>query len=353
MLRRTPLLLTVFLGLTVSNWTAAIEPDASASVYGRPAETAEAAVAPQLPRMAEAGLSGDAAVDRGADDLSPDDPEAAARAERIITACITGLARESSISARMRQRVRVGDQSMVGAGLYLQAGLGEDQRYRFESSLAADPRSHTAAAAEFFTVETLEVLDGASFWTYRRWGENPVEVHRVDVARVRQRVETVTHVTGPDAPAITQHIGGVPRILAWLREWFVFTQATSAEIDGMPVWLVEGQWIPAQAKRMFPEIAEQIQGDQVPAELLPDGVPWRVRLSIGKRELFPFRIEYLAVPGERPVATREAETVGVFELYDVRLGEPVDQTAFIYSPASNAVIDTTEGHIGGIFGPRP
>lgn len=243
---------------------------------------------------------------------------------------------------------------MVGAGRYLQAGLGEQQRFRFESTLAADTRSQTPANGSFFTVETLEVCDGSSFWTYRQWGENPTEVHRVDIARVRQRVETITHIGGPDAPAITQHIGGVPRILAWLREWFFFEQAESAEIDGMPVWIVEGRWHPSQASRLFPTIEDLLDDEgKVRPEALPDGVPWSVRLSIGKGELFPFRIEYFAVPGERPVADTQVQTVGVFELYDVRLGEPVDQTEFIYSPASEAVIDTTDGHINSVFGMRP
>lgn len=348
MLCRTPVLLTVLLGLGIGSGAGAVEPEASASVYGRPPE-APATTAP-LPLP---DVPAPPPPDETAAAPVPDDPDAAARAERIVTACIAGLAREPSISARMRQRVRVGDHSMVGAGLYLQAGLGEQQRFRFESSLAADTRSQAPATGEFFTVETLEVCDGASFWTYRRWGENPPEVHRVEVPRVRQRVETVTHVTDPDAPAITQHIGGVPRILAWLREWFYFERAISAEIDGMPVWLVEGRWIPKQLVRMFPDVADQIdEENNVPPAALPDGVPWMVRLSIGKRELFPFRIEYLAVPGERPVTDPQVETVGVFELYDVQLGEPVDQTAFIYSPASNAVIDTTDGHIGVVFGPR-
>lgn len=343
MLRRTALLLTVLVGCGACLGALATDPAAPASVYGRPAEPADV---PQTPPETPAVTAAAAAIAA--------DPDAAARAERIVAACIAGLAREPSVSAQMRQRVRVGDHSMVGAGLYLQSGLGEDQRYRFESSLAVDSRSQAPAPATFFTVEVLEVCDGASFWTYKRWGDNPSEVHRVDVPRVRQRVENITHVSGADAPAITQHIGGVPRILAWLREWFLFERAESAEIDGMPIWLVEGHWNPTQLTRMFPDLADQFDDDKrAPPEALPDGVPWSVRLSIGKRELFPFRIEYFAVPGERPVADPRVETVGVFELYDVRLGEPVDQTAFIYSPASDAVIDTTNSHLGSIFGPRP
>jgi hypothetical protein len=283
-----------------------------------------------------------------------DSAEAAGRAERIVSACLAGLARQPSIAARMRQRVRVGDHSLVGSGIYLQAGLGEQQRFRFESTLTTDARSMVASAEGFFTVEKLEICDGAVFWTYHRRGDLPPEVHRVDVARIRHRVEEITGNRDPDAAAITIHVGGVPRILAWLREWFIFDRAESAEIDGMPVWLVEGRWNPAQLARMVPDKAQAIvSGEDIAPESLPDGLPWSIRLSIGKRELFPFRVEYFAVPGERPVADARLQTVGVFELYDVKLGEPVDPTSFIYAPASETVIDTTVNHIGTMFGARP
>lgn len=314
----------------------------SASVYARPAEQAGGgAVGPAVPPP----TAGDDAVDPA---------DAAGRAERIVSACLAGLARQPSIAARMRQRVRVGDHSLVGSGIYLQAGLGEQQRFRFETTLTTDARSTVAAAEGFFTVEKLEICDGAVFWTYHHRGDLPAEVHRVDMARVRQRLEEITGIRDPDAVAITLHVGGVPRMLAWLREWFVFDRAESAEIDGMPVWLVEGRWNPAQLARMVPDKAEAIMSPAgISPERLPDGVPWSVRLSIGKRELFPFRVEYFAVPGQRPVADSRLQSVGVFELYDVQLGEPVDQTSFIYAPASETVIDTTVNHLGSMFGPRP
>ena len=68
-------------------------------------------------------------------------------------------------------------------------------------------------------------------------------------------------------------------------------------------------------------------------------------LAIGRRELFPFRIEWLAIPGPRPVTATTPEVVAVFELYDVQLGEPVDATAFVYKPAIDGLIDVTDQHL--------
>ena len=93
--------------------------------------------------------------------------------------------------------------------------------------------------------------------------------------------------------------------------------------------------------------------DGITAAELPDGTPWSVRLSIGKRDLFPFRIEWLAIPGRRPVANREPEPIAVLELYDVRLGEPVDAAAFVYKPAIEGLIDLTDTTVQHLVPLRP
>jgi hypothetical protein len=61
----------------------------------------------------------------------------------------------------------------------------------------------------------------------------------------------------------------------------------------------------------------------------------------------------LAIPGPRPAATTTPEVVAVFELYDVRIGEPVDATAFVYRPALAGLIDVTEQHLKELSPPRP
>jgi len=60
------------------------------------------------------------------------------------------LGRVDSISARLRQRTRVGGRVLIGTGRYLQQGRGVDQRFRFEMVLEAD--------SERF--ELLELADG-------------------------------------------------------------------------------------------------------------------------------------------------------------------------------------------------
>ena len=78
-----------------------------------------------------------------------------------------------------------------------------------------------------------------------------------------------------------------------------------------------------------------------------------MRLLIGRRELFPFRVEWLAIPGRRPVAGREPEPIAVLELFDVRLGEPVDAAAFVYRPSTKGLVDMTDMHVKYLAPLRP
>jgi hypothetical protein len=265
----------------------------------------------------------------------------AERAERIVAASLAGLGNAASFSARVRQLARVGDTVLKGGGRYLQSGLGEEQRFRFESLLSADTE-------EF---EVLEVCDGIFSWSFRRLAAAPPTVERVDIRSIRERLEALGV---RDQACVSPYLGGVQRTLALVREWFRFESVSAAAIDEVPVWSIEGRWnrdrlaahLPAQSKSI-------VNGEEVAASDLPEGVPWGVRLSISQRELFPFRIEWLAIPGKRPVAERPAEVVAVLELYDVRIGEPVDATAFVYKPAIEGLSDTTSGVVQQLAPLRP
>lgn len=310
------------------------------SVYGRaarPSPNLQARIAGSATtKEAEAGEGDFGAEDGG-------------RAERIVSACLAALARHSSISASMRQMARVGNRDLVGAGRYVQAGTGEDQRFRFESSISA--QAIDSAKSDSF--DLIEVSDGVAFWSYQKNAELPPMVHRVDIRRVRNRLEEADpkKVGGPDA--ITRHLGGLQRTLSMIRESFRFASVESAEIDGMPVWRIEGRWDPERLKPILPDIAGAVADGVVPPTALPDGMPWSVVLSIGKRELFPFRVEWYAIRGPRPVVHEILEKVAVLEFYEVRIGEPVDATSFVYKPAVEGLVDVTDSFAATVHPPRP
>lgn len=265
----------------------------------------------------------------------------AAQAERIVAATLAAMGRADSISARLRHRVRVDDRVMVGSGRYVQSGQGEDQRYRYESSMKSDTE----------TFDMLEVCDGLFAWSYRKNGPQPPSLERLDARRIRDRLCQLTSST--DCVA-SPYLGGVQRTLLLIRDWFRFTMVESTAIDQVPVWKIEGHWNGECLALLIPSHKEAaLKPGGITAAELPDGMPWSVRLWIGKRDLFPFRIEWLAIPGRRPVSEREPETVAVLELYEVRLGEPVDAAAFVYKPATEGLVDLTDNLVKILAPMRP
>lgn len=270
-----------------------------------------------------------------------DGAEEQGNAERIVAAALTGLGRAHSLSARVRQLARVGDVVLKGGGRYLQSGTGDEQRFRFESKLSAD-------SEEF---DVLEVNDGLYYWSYRKLGLQPPRLTRIDTRRVRERLVAIGI---PEQATAAPYLGGVQRSLALVREWFRFDAASSGMIDDVPIWIIEGQWDRDRLAALLPDKADAIKGPTgIAAGDLPEGMPWSVRLSIGKRELFPFRIEWLAVPGRRPVASTTPEVVAVLELYEVRVGDPVDATAFVYKPATEGLMDVSENYVNTLESLRP
>ncbi len=270
-----------------------------------------------------------------------DGAEEQGNAERIVAAALTGLGRANSISARVRQLARVGNVVLKGGGRYLQSGTGEEQRFRFESKL-------TAETEEF---DVLEVNDGLYYWSYRKLGAQPPRLTRIDTRRVRERLGSFGV---PEQATAAPYLGGVQRSLALVREWFRFDAVSSGMIDDVPIWTIDGQWDRDRLAALLPDKAEAIKSPAgIAAGDLPEGMPWSVRLSIGKRELFPFRIEWLAIPGQRPVAATTPEVVAVLELYEVRVGDPVDATAFVYKPAIEGLMDVSENYSNALQPLRP
>lgn len=269
-------------------------------------------------------------------------PSDGGQPERIVAAVLRGLGRMESLSASLRQRVRVGSRVLVGAGRYVQQGTGEDQRFRFESLLQCDTESF----------ETLEVCDGVFLWRYSRLGSKPPQLERIDLRRVREKLEAQgAAVDGP----LTPHLGGLQGCLALNRQWFAFDTASTTQLADVPVWSIEGHWIPAPLAVILPELQTAVLAPGgIPPEQLPDGMPWSIRVAAGVRELIPFRIEWLAIPGTRPVsAAKPPEPVAVLELYDVQIGGPVDTTAFLYRPATEGMLDTTDTFLLGVGPLRP
>jgi hypothetical protein len=294
----------------------------AASVYSRRSDPAAGTAAEPVPQAA--------AVPAAAGE------DAAAQAERIVASSLAVLARAESVSMKLRQKARVGDRVLVGTGRYVQSGQGEEQRFRFDSTLTCDTE----------TFELTEVSDGLFCWTHRHNGNEQATLQRVDVRRVRSRL---AELQAPEAADGTAYLGGLQRTLRLLRHWFRFTRATPGDLDGVPVWIVDGSWPTELLTYVLPELKDRAETPEGigPADL-PDGTPWSVRLCISRNDLVPRRVEWLAIPGPRPVEAATPEPIAVMDLHDVELDGAVDATAFFYQPATEGLVDVTEMYVNGL-----
>lgn len=263
------------------------------------------------------------------------------QAERIVAGALLALDRADPFVARLRQKVRIGDRVLTGPGRYVQSGSGESQRFRFESRLECDTESF----------EVLEVCDGLFAWRYRRNAADAPGLSRVDVRRVRDKLE---ELQAPEHESAARYLGGLQGTLWTVREWFRFTTAEAAEIDGIAAWRVDGRWDGEKLAVILPELAAAARRPTgIAPEELPDGVPWSVRLWIDRGDLLPRRIEWLAIPGARPVAAAAPEPIAVLDIHDVEVGGQVDATAFFYKPAAVGLMDVTEQQLKTLRAWRP
>lgn len=257
----------------------------------------------------------------------------AAQAERIVASSLANFSRADSVAVKLRQRVRVGDRVLVGTGRYLQAGRGDELRFRFETTLTSDTE----------TFEIAEICDGLFCWLHRRAGPDPATLHRIDVQRVRNRLE---ELGAPDPEDTARYLGGLQRVLWSARQWFDFSEAVPGDLEGRPVWFVEGRWNPLPLAALQPARAEAArQPGGIHPDQLPDGMPWAIRFAIGRSDLVPYRLEYLAIPGPRPAGGRAVEPIGVIDLVEIEFDGSVDPTAFFYQPATEGLIDITDPYV--------
>lgn len=270
-------------------------------------------------------------------------PEAASAAsaaatpngEALVQQMAAAIAADRSISARIRLHADLFGNQMVGAGVYLQQGLGADRQLRLEIKIPVGERLATLQ----------QVCDGNFLWQYHDLAEKPA-LTRVDIHRAQQAMERAGGKPLPDLLNGFPY-GGLPQLVDSLRQSFRFSRLQAGQLDSLAVWVVAGSWRPAALAPVSPELAQQA-ADARPLDLkkLPAQMPEEVLLYLGQDDLFPYRIEYRrrsVRPGkaESPVAA-EMSPILIVELYEVRLNSAIDPQQFAFQPGSLEVLDTTE-----------
>jgi hypothetical protein len=260
-------------------------------------------------------------------------------ADGLIAEMLSRLRMYHTISAKLRQKVTLLDQEMVGTGSYVQQGRGEDLRLRCELKIQVADRN----------TSVLQVCDGNFLWLLEDLHDKP-QLRRIDVIRVRQAVLQDQGSGSPFAQARLA-MGGLPKLLESLGTSFQFFVVQQDRLDGVPVWMLRGTWRPTALTATYPKLyksAAPEADERTLSAKLPPHVPDVVVLFVGRDDLFPYRLEYRRRISKeatdeqgQPIAVEETVPLLLMEWFEVALDTPVDERNFIYRPGDLNYTDGT------------
>ncbi|HEV2973315.1 MAG TPA: hypothetical protein VGY55_25330 [Pirellulales bacterium] len=248
-------------------------------------------------------------------------------AEALVERVEQTIDQLQSLSAKVRNQVDLFEQQVIGTGIYLQQGSGLRQLSRFELKSQVGDATYTLR----------EISDGHFFWTFR---ELPTgrSLNRVDLDRIQVQLQSDGRTASNVSPG-PMSIGGLSKMIAGLRQNFQFDRAAQTQLRDHLVWVVDGQWRPAQLAAAVPELRGAIEaGRPIEWKKLPAHLPEHVVLYVGQSDWIPYRIEYLRRIGKSDVEGQGGILPGyraivTTEFFDVRLNAPMDAREFVYQPS--------------------
>lgn len=237
-----------------------------------------------------------------------------------------------SISARVRQRVDLYGQALVGAGNYHQGPPGS-------YLLRLEMRMQAGSTGALFQ----QVCDGKTMYQLRQVFDEP-KVERYDIDRVLLAWESSQPGEALRPVAASLPLGGLPKMLSALAEWFEFTTVSRQQLSTMPVWAVRGVW---KRERLLPLLERHKlswrEGRPPRVDRLPHPLPDEVVLWLGADDLFPYRIDYrrrYQDPTETPAP--HGANMMILEFFEVRVNGPLEAHWFRFDPGSLKVADRTD-----------
>ena len=276
----------------------------------------------------------------GAEGLGVADAAPAASGDVVLASAVGKLARYSSISASIRQRVGLFGHDLFGSGQYVQRGVDAKRKLRLEMTIQGKRQKSSAT----------RICDGRLLYLLDDIGGHPT-LRVVDLRRVEDALAQADQARATEWRRFDLGFGGLPRLLAACEENFSFAAAYQSQLNDVPVWVLRGHW---KADRLQVLLAGQGGAgptkNQQPTSL-PAHMPNEVVLYLGRDDLFPYCIEYRSVREAQNKQGTESHILAAMDFFDVRLDLPVDETQFV-GPANMAQTDDTEAYITRLGIPR-
>ncbi|MCA9264651.1 MAG: hypothetical protein KDA60_12410 [Planctomycetales bacterium] len=275
-------------------------------------------------------------------------PPTARTANELVAQAATSLIQHHSIAAKLRHRVMLFDQDLMGQGQYHQLQVDGRTYVRYELKL---PVGDQVASLQ-------HVSNGRSLWIRREVPslDDPRQMRaaltHVDLVKVRSSLresqQAESTVAWPLASGGMAGQGGLSEMLLRLEQWFEFETACRVELHGVPVWATTGHRKPIPA-------ASDRAADENSSVELPVQAPHTVALMIGCDDLFPYRIEFHrrkdAAPNLRSIPSKSRTSpIVLMQFYDVGFDVPVDARIFDYHTVGLAEKDGTDDYVAHLLG---
>ncbi len=267
-------------------------------------------------------------------DNAPANPAAeSSSGDALLRHVIAAVDSQTSISAKVRQRIDLLGHPLIGSGIYLQQGRGPTRALRFDLNLQTGEK----------LASMQQISDGKELWISEEVGSH-TRLSRVDMARLAR-----ARPRSPLPPNAWLALGGLPKLLSGIEGSFQFGTVAESRLEDLPVWTIEGTWNRARLVQLLGDQKEAIEAGQ-PADLskLAPNLPDRVVLHVGCDDFFPYRIEYWrAAPSStasdsKAVAESTGRMIVLMELYEVRLGATINPQEFAFKRGATKPLDRTQ-----------
>ena len=266
---------------------------------------------------------------------SPQEPRAPEppSGQLLVAQAASQMTLHPSLEAKMRQRVGIGEQYLVGSGAYLQLRHGEDVRFRLELRLQVGDR----------LTSLQHITDNRYLYIRRDIGETKT-VSRIDLKRVQAAQAKLSAGTAASRYD-SMGVGGLAQLLHGLADNFEFGDPESETISGVNVWRINGRWKPEMLAKLVPEQSDAIrEGLEVTLSQLPPQIPHQVSLVVGRDTplpLFPYRVEFSREAGE----SNTQRSILIMELFEVRLRPDLDPRLFEVPDGEQNLVDETDAYL--------
>jgi outer membrane lipoprotein-sorting protein len=267
-------------------------------------------------------------------------------AERFIDLAIKKIAQIKSVSADVRQEVKMLNQDFKIQGRYLRA---PGTKFRMDLKVVDLPDTQA---------KMLQVCDGEILWEFQQYFDTKL-CSKKNVKQILEKLNSPElNAEMREAATLQLGLAGPEALLMGLRKSIKFNHMEEGSLDGKPVVILEGNWrdrtgLLGPNKQQVPMLG-----------MLPPYIPSLARLYLGKEDSWPYRVNLTGKPltvvvnapaekgpdgkpRAKPVADSVAPTSIVLIYANVSFDSPANPDEFKFDPPREIQTeDMTEAILG-------